>query len=89
MQRSVRGVAHWPRPLVRQNMSGVGTRRAGPGSIRHVNGTGYKLLGLVVWRGGKWYLRKRAPSRRKLVLIGAGGVTAAAGAVVLARRLAS
>jgi hypothetical protein len=54
-----------------------------------VNGTGYKLLGLVVWRGGKWYLRKRGPSRRKLVLVGAGGVTAAAGAAVLARRLAS
>jgi len=54
-----------------------------------VNGTGYKLLGLVVWRGGKWYLRKRAPSRRKLVLVGAGGATAAAGAAVLARRLAS
>jgi hypothetical protein len=57
-----------------------------PGTISSVNGTGYKLLGLVVWRGGKWYLRKRVPSRRKLVL---GGVTAAAGAAVLARRLAS
>jgi hypothetical protein len=60
-----------------------------PGSIRSVNGTGYKLLGLAVWRGGKWYLRKRIPSRRKLVLVGAGGATAAAGAAVLARRLAS
>jgi shikimate 5-dehydrogenase len=54
-----------------------------------VNGTGYKLLGLAVWRGGKWYLRKRAPTRRKLVLVGAGGATAAAGAAVLARRLAN
>jgi hypothetical protein len=54
-----------------------------------MSGTGYKLLGLFVWRGGKWYLRKRAPSRRKLVLVGAGGVGAAAGAAVLARRLAS
>jgi hypothetical protein len=54
-----------------------------------VNGTGYKLLGFAVWRGGKWYLRKRGPSRRKLVLVGAGGVTAAAGVAVLARRLAS
>jgi hypothetical protein len=60
-----------------------------PGSISPVNGAGYKLLGLVVWRGGKWYLRKRGPSRRKLVLVGAGGVTAAAGAAVLARRLAA
>lgn len=54
-----------------------------------MNGTGYKLLGLVVWRGGKWYLRKRVPSRRKLVLVAAGGFTAAAGAAVLARRLAA
>jgi hypothetical protein len=52
-----------------------------------VNGTGYKLLGFAVWRGGKWYLRKRVPSRRKLALVGAGGVTAAAGAAVLVRRL--
>jgi hypothetical protein len=59
------------------------------GSISTVNGTGYKLLGFAVWRGGKWYLRKRGPSRRKLVLAGAGGVTAAAGAAVLVRRLAS
>jgi hypothetical protein len=54
-----------------------------------MNGTGYKLLGMVVWRGGKWYLRRHVPSRRKLVLAGAGGVTAAAGAAVLARRLSS
>lgn len=59
------------------------------GSINRMNGAGYKLLGLVVWRGGKWYLRRRVPSRRKLVLVGAGGVTAAAGAAVLARRLAA
>jgi hypothetical protein len=54
-----------------------------------MNGTGYKLLGLAVWRGGKWYLRKRAPSRRKLLALGAGGVSVLAGATVLARRLAA
>ena len=52
-----------------------------------MNGTGYKLLGLVVWRGGKWYLRRRLPSTRKLVLVGAGGVTVAVGGAVLLRRL--
>jgi hypothetical protein len=52
-----------------------------------MSGTGYKLLGLVVWRGGKWYLRRRVPSTRKLALVGAGGVTAAVGAALLARRL--
>jgi hypothetical protein len=33
-----------------------------------MNGTGYKLLGLIVWRGGKWYVRRRLPSRRALAL---------------------
>jgi hypothetical protein len=54
-----------------------------------MNGTGYKLLGFAVWRGGKWYLRKRLPSRRQVALRAAGGLTALAGAAVLARRLAS
>ncbi|HTA05188.1 MAG TPA: hypothetical protein VK774_02400 [Solirubrobacteraceae bacterium] len=51
-----------------------------------MNGTGYKLLGLAVWRGGKWYLRKRLPSRRKLVIASAGGLSALSAAAVLARR---
>jgi hypothetical protein len=51
-----------------------------------MNGTGYKLLGLAVWRGGKWYLRKRLPSRRKLALVSAGGLSALGAAAVLARR---
>ena len=49
---------------------------------------GYRLLGYVVWRAGKWYLRRRLPSRPAL----AGGALAlvAGGAVsiVLIRRLA-
>jgi hypothetical protein len=54
-----------------------------------MNGTGYKLLGFAVWRGGKWYLRKRIPSRRKLLVAAAGGASALAGATVLARRATS
>jgi hypothetical protein len=53
-----------------------------------MNGTRYKLVGFVVWQGGKWYLRKRARSARKLVaggLLAAGTLTAAA---VAAKRLA-
>jgi hypothetical protein len=53
-----------------------------------MNGTGYKFLGLVVWRGGKWYLRKRLPSRRKVALSALGGASALAGVGLLARRLA-
>jgi hypothetical protein len=49
----------------------------------------YKLLGYVVWRAGKWYLRRRLPSRRlaagaALAAIGAGAV-----AVVVLRRATS
>ncbi len=33
------------------------------GSIEPMSATGYKLLGFVVWQGGKWYLRRRLPSR--------------------------
>lgn len=54
-----------------------------------MNGIGYKLLGYVVWRGGKWYLRRRAPSPRKVALTAGAGVSAALAAAVLVRRVAS
>jgi hypothetical protein len=41
-----------------------------------VTGGLYKLLGFLVWHGGKWYLRRRLPSPGR-VLVGAlvaGGV---------------
>ncbi|HEV2973565.1 MAG TPA: hypothetical protein VGX69_01045 [Solirubrobacteraceae bacterium] len=50
-----------------------------------MNGTGYKLLGLVVWRGAKWYARKRLPSARKLALLAAGGLSAAAAGAIAKR----
>ena len=52
-----------------------------------MNGNRYKLVGFVAWQGGKWYLRKRVRSARKLAiggLVAAGGLTAAA---VAAKRL--
>jgi hypothetical protein len=57
-----------------------------------MNGSGHRLLGLVVWRGGKWYLRHRygrlIPSRRTVTVaaLTAGGVGVA---VLAGRRLAS
>jgi len=49
---------------------------------------GYRLLGYVVWRAGKWYLRRRLPSRRAL----AGGALAliagTVASIVVIRRLA-
>ena len=48
-----------------------------------------KLLGYAVWHGGKWYLRRRLPSGRKVALAGAASVSAALAAAVIARRIAS
>jgi hypothetical protein len=48
----------------------------------------YTILGYLAWQGGKWYLRKRLPSARALMLSGAGGLAAVLGAAVLAKRLA-
>jgi hypothetical protein len=53
-----------------------------------VSATGYRLLGFAVWQGGKWYLRRRLPSRRAIVLGAAGGLTALAAAGAVARRAA-
>jgi hypothetical protein len=49
----------------------------------------YKLIGLAVWRGARWYLRRRygaAPRRLGAVAM---GVLAAAGAVAARRRAES
>jgi hypothetical protein len=48
----------------------------------------YKLLGMAVWNGGKWYVGRRfGPNVRTKALAAGGGVALAAGlAVVLLRR---
>jgi hypothetical protein len=53
-----------------------------------MNGNGYRLLGFVVWRGGKWYLRRRLPSARTSVATGAVALCTVAAAVLVARRVA-
>ncbi len=41
---------------------------------------GYKTLGFIVWKGGKFFLRRRFPGApRKLVMLGVGGTLVAAG----------
>jgi hypothetical protein len=57
-------------------------------SIVAMRGNGYKLLGYVVWHGGKWYLRRRLPSARVLATA-AVAVTGAAAVALLVRRTAS
>jgi hypothetical protein len=50
-----------------------------------VSSGGYRLLGWAVWHGGKWYLRRRLPSRRKLALISLGALVAGGAVVVVVR----
>ncbi len=51
---------------------------------------GYRLLGLAVWKGAKWYLRRRYGDTPRKVLAGvvvAGALTA--GAVAAAKQTRS
>jgi hypothetical protein len=45
---------------------------------------GYRLLGYTIWKGGRWYLRRRMPPVRSLALKGlaVGAVLAAAALIV-------
>jgi hypothetical protein len=54
-----------------------------------MNGTRYKLVGFVVWQGGKWYLRKRVRSARKLAVGTVAAVGTLTAAALAAKRLAS
>jgi hypothetical protein len=53
-----------------------------------VTSNGYKLLGFAVWRGAKWYARRKMPSRRATAAT-AVGVLAGLGAVALIARRAT
>jgi hypothetical protein len=51
---------------------------------------GYKLLGYIIWRAGKWYVRRRFPNLgRNLVIAGAAGALLAAAAVAVASQRGS
>jgi hypothetical protein len=54
--------------------------------MARMNATGYKVLGFLVWKGGKWYLRRRLPPARTLALRGLAAAGALMAAVLLARR---
>ncbi len=49
--------------------------------------TAYRLVGIVVWRALKWYLRELMPSRRRIALSLAAAAVGAAMAGALLRRL--
>jgi hypothetical protein len=45
---------------------------------------GYKLLGFIVWRAGKWYLGRRLAALSVTRKVAMGGAVAAAAVLVLA-----
>jgi hypothetical protein len=51
-----------------------------------MNGNGYKLLGFIVWRGGKWYAARKLPSGRLAAAAALGTLSALGAATVIARR---
>lgn len=53
-----------------------------------MSSTAYRLIGFVVWRALKWYLRELMPSRRRIVLVTVAVFVGAATAGALLRRLA-
>ncbi len=48
----------------------------------------YKALGFAVWKGAKWYLGRRMPSR-KAMLAGGGALAAAAAIAASVRAVGS
>jgi hypothetical protein len=54
-----------------------------------MNANRYTILGYVVWHGGRWYLRRRLPSRRTFALAGAGALGLSAAVLTVARRLSA
>ncbi|HEY2571675.1 MAG TPA: hypothetical protein VGI27_09380 [Solirubrobacteraceae bacterium] len=53
-----------------------------------MNATGYKVLGFAVWRGAKWYARRRLPSAGTMAASAAGALAALGAAAAIARRAA-
>lgn len=53
-----------------------------------MSGTGYKVLGFVVWKGGVWYVKRRYGTTGRRVGAGALALTAVAvaGAIAVVQR---
>jgi hypothetical protein len=47
---------------------------------------GYKVLGFVVWQGGKWYLRRRMSGAALKVAVGGLAATVVAGVLVAGKQ---
>jgi hypothetical protein len=45
-----------------------------------------RLVGVALWQGGKWYLRRRLPSRRRVLTAGLLTVATIAALAAIAKR---
>lgn len=50
---------------------------------------GYKVLGFVVWQGGKWYVRRRMSGVKAKVAVAGISAAVLAGVVAVGRQTAS
>ena len=50
---------------------------------------GYKVLGFLVWQGGKWYVRRRVSEPRAKLAIAGVSAAVVAGVLVASRRSAA
>ena len=56
--------------------------------VRAMKGTGYKILGYLVWREGTWYLRRRLPSLPTMIVGAVATAATTVGGVLILRRVA-
>jgi hypothetical protein len=54
-----------------------------------MSANGYRVLGFVVWQGGRWYLRRRVPSRRTILARGLLVGAAIGVGVLLVKRISA
>ncbi len=50
---------------------------------------GYKVLGFLVWQGGKWYVRRRVSGTRAKLAMAGVSAAVVAGVLVAGRQAAS
>jgi len=54
-----------------------------------MNANGYRVIGFVVWQGGKWYLRRRIRPVRRIAVGGLLAASTLTAAALAAKRLSS
>ena len=56
--------------------------------MAHMKSSRYKLLGFVVWQGGKWYARRKLSGNTSKLAVGGLGAAVVAALIVGGRQVA-